>query len=163
MGGGRPKRPPRGGPPGGPEETKIIFPLVVERLRVASLTQAFKEVLIKEELKTQLVKLVVTAALNEKKKAAFKKEPLLVADRQEIIIRKGAFERHLKIYGELETAIRTELVRRGLFEVDTLPQRLLVEAGDGPEAMSPGGPESTEAGPRDTVHFVVGVSFVVPT
>ena len=69
----------------------------------------------------------------------------------------------MKIYGELEAAIRTELVRRGLFEVDTLPQRLLVEAGDGPEAMSQGGPESTEAGPRDTVHFVVGVSFVVPT
>ena len=85
MGGGRPKRPPRGGPPGGPEETKIIFPLVVERLRVASLTQAFKEVLntimLKEELKTQLVKLVVTAALNEKKQAAFKKETLLVTDR----------------------------------------------------------------------------------
>ena len=81
VGGGRPKRPPRGGPPGGPEETKIIFPLVVERLRVASLTQAFKEVLIKEELKTQLVKMVVTAALNEKKQAAFKKETLLVTDR----------------------------------------------------------------------------------
>ena len=63
----------------------------------------------------------------------------------------------MKIYGELEAAIRTELVRRGLFEVDTLPQRLLVEAGDGPEAMSPGGPESTEAGPRDTVHLVLGV------
>ena len=75
-----PKRAPRAFSRG-PEETKIIFPLVVERLRVASLTQAFKEVLIKEELKTQLVKLVVTAALNEKKQAAFKKETLLVTDR----------------------------------------------------------------------------------
>ena len=97
MGGGRPKRPPRGFP-GGPEETKIIFfslfgDFVLRTYacffsafrRVPSLTQAFKEFLngtmLKEELKTQLVKMVVTAALNEKKQAAFKKETLLVTDR----------------------------------------------------------------------------------
>ena len=65
----------------GPKRPKSFFLSLLKDFRVASLTQAFKEVLIKEELKTQLVKLVVTAALNEKKQAAFKKETLLVTDR----------------------------------------------------------------------------------
>ena len=65
----------------GPKRPKSFFLSLLKDFRVASLTQAFKEVLIKEELQTQLVKMVVTAALNEKKQAAFKKETLLVRDR----------------------------------------------------------------------------------
>ena len=69
----------------GPKRPKSFFLSLLKDFRVASLTQAFKEVLntimLKEELKTQLVKMVVTAALNEKKQAAFKKETLLVTDR----------------------------------------------------------------------------------
>ena len=98
----------------------------------------------------KLLKAVGAELSSEKKKKAFKREALHVTDRNNII------QQHSKDkYGKLETAFRTDLLARGLFEKDTLPQRLYVDPSAVSKEKSPGGPEPTEAGPKDTLRFVV--------
>ena len=98
----------------------------------------------------KIVRTVGAELSSETKKKAFKKETLHVTDRIKII------EQHSKDkYGKLETAFRNELLLQGMFEKDTVPQRLFHDPSAVSKEKSPGGPEPTEAGPTDTLRFVV--------